>query len=289
MLKRQIALLGTLLFSPRIPSRLELIKWAFLMREETTLSSDKTFFDFIPYKYGPFSFTLYNDLNYLRSFGYIENDTLKLSTSLYEESRDLLKRLSKSYIYSIRKILEKYSSYSEDDLIDYVYENYKWYASRSEIRSISFPLSNPQKGVIYTIGYEGKSIDKFFQKLLKTGIKNIVDVRNNPNSRKYGFSQKSLKRNCQKIDISYFHFADLGVPSSLRKPLNNFEDYQKLLAKYEKTVIPRTIETQNEVAEIAKNNPTALLCFEADIRCCHRTRLANALSKSSKMAINHIL
>lgn len=49
-----------------------------------------------------------------------------------------------------------------------------------------------------TAGYEGKSIDMFFDYLLRQGIKTIVDVRFNPGSRKYGFSKKHFREIAKK-------------------------------------------------------------------------------------------
>jgi len=40
-------------------SRLQLVKWAFLLENERKM---KTFYQFVPYHYGPFSFTLYHEL-----------------------------------------------------------------------------------------------------------------------------------------------------------------------------------------------------------------------------------
>jgi len=49
-------------------SRLQLVKLAFLLGNETKI---KTFYQFVPYHYGPFSFTLYHELELLKRNGYL--------------------------------------------------------------------------------------------------------------------------------------------------------------------------------------------------------------------------
>ncbi len=76
------------------------------------------------------------------------------------------------------------------------------------------PTSQPTRQTVYTAGYEGESIDRFLQKLLKAGIEQILDVRSNPMSRKYGFSRKTLSGLSEKLDMEYVHLPELGVPPS---------------------------------------------------------------------------
>jgi len=52
---------------------------------------------------------------------------------------------------------------------------------------------------LFTIGYEGISLEEYFNRLIKNDVKVLVDVRNNPLSMKFGFSKTQLKRFCEKL------------------------------------------------------------------------------------------
>ena len=47
------------------------MKLVFLLRHETCLKDVPSFYDFVPYKFGPFSFTLYRELERLQQNGYV--------------------------------------------------------------------------------------------------------------------------------------------------------------------------------------------------------------------------
>ena len=132
--------------------------------------------------------------------------------------------------------------------------------------------------VLFTIGYEGISLEKYLQKLLKNNIKLLVDVRRNPLSMKYGFSKKSLKKYCNSLGIEYVHLPEVGIQSDKRKNLNTQSDYDKLFEEYEQTTLNETLDTQLKILHLLKKHKRiALTCFEAEPCQCHRTRLANAL------------
>ena len=68
-----------------------------------------------------------------------------------------------------------------------------WYSVNSELPHFRSDEAEqrtaPALAAVYTAGYEGNSIDRFLDRLMKRGIYSIIDVRSNPISRKYGFSQ----------------------------------------------------------------------------------------------------
>lgn len=151
--------------------------------------------------------------------------------------------------------------------------------------SYSRPTKSAQKNTIFTAGYEGVGVDSFIRRIMNAGIKNLVDVRCNPISRKFGFSKGQLSGICESVNIAYSHIPALGIPSESRKSLTCKNDYQTLFAEYEKTVLESTIQEQENLIEVACAAPTVLICFEADKNMCHRTRLAKRISKKSGMKI----
>jgi len=55
MLTRQKTLLSLLDVAVRPVQRMELTKWCFLLRQESTSAGGSAFYDFVPYRFGPFS------------------------------------------------------------------------------------------------------------------------------------------------------------------------------------------------------------------------------------------
>ncbi len=66
-------------------------------------------------------------------------------------------------------------------------------------------IPNQNVKSVFTIGYEGISLEIYLNKLVKNNIKLLVDVRKNPLSMKYGFSKTLLKRFCESLGIKYIH------------------------------------------------------------------------------------
>jgi uncharacterized protein (DUF488 family) len=97
---------------------------------------------------------------------------------------------------------------------------------------------------------------------------------------KYGFSKSQLEKACNGTGITYMHFPELGIDSEQRKELNSQSDYDLLFAKYCKENIPSTVKSQKLILElIRKYKRVAITCFESNIKQCHRTHLAEAITK----------
>ena len=269
------------------------VKLMFLMRHETCLEENPSFYDFVPYKYGPFSFTLYWDLDNLRQNGYLLPDEKQISLcpqaiGLCEEKID---ELPASIQSAIRFILVRYGKMSKDTLIKNVYSRYPWFALKSELtesRKASSPLPKKAAPAVYTAGYEGMSVDTFFNNLMNKGIEVVIDVRANPISRKYGFSGRRFPEICNKLGFDYIHVPNLGIPPKYRAGLGTFESYQRLLNQYEKTMLPKQPKDVEEVGHLMRRKPSVLVCVEKDIRCCHRSPLAEALAKKTNLQVIHL-
>lgn len=242
-------------------------------------------FHFIPYKYGCFSFQATNDLLVLKRTGVIdETETewlLKTETVVAGELTDDDRKL-------LCRIESHFSGMSRRDLIRYTYLNYPFFAINStilkqnltdaeivELKSIS-PHETGQ--ALFTIGYEGRSLEEFINILIKNNVPLLCDVRKNAFSMKYGFSKSTLENACQNVGIRYLHTPALGIESAQRKSLENKDDYKKLFAHYRETVLVDTVEIQRKTCkQIQKAERAALMCFEADPAMCHRSYLAEAI------------
>ena len=144
---------------------------------------------------------------------------------------------------------------------------------------------------LFTIGYEGISLEHYLNKLIKNNIKLLCDVRKNALSMKYGFSKSQLKNACEGVGINYLHIPEVGISSDKRQELNSQADYDKLFKEYISTNLSKTTSSQKEILDLLKKyKRIALTCFEADKCQCHRTHLAEAISnfKEFKYQVEHL-
>ena len=150
---------------------------------------------------------------------------------------------------------------------------------------------NDDSIALFTIGYEGISLEEYLNRLIKNNVKLLVDVRKNPLSQKYGFSKSSLTRYCGNLGIDYIHIPEVGIDSSKRRELNSQADYDELFKEYCETILLDTTAIQKTMVELLERyKRIALTCFEAETCQCHRTHLAEKLKNSPnfKYPLMHI-
>lgn len=89
------------------------VKLIFLLRRETGLKKEPSFYDFVPYNYGPFSFMLYWDLGSLRQNGYVtpEKDRVALCEHTLELTEKEAAQLSKSIQDAVAEVLSRYGGW----------------------------------------------------------------------------------------------------------------------------------------------------------------------------------
>lgn len=140
---------------------------------------------------------------------------------------------------------------------------------------------------LYTLGYEGLTIETFITRLKAAGVSTVLDVRELPLSRKPGFSKRSFSEHLSSSGIAYAHMPTLGCPKSIRdnyKVDNNWGKYEKAFLTH---LALRSAELK-ELAEIAKSTSSCLVCFEADFTKCHRRLVAQATVANNKLQLAHI-
>lgn len=175
-------------------------------------------------------------------------------------------------------------------LMKHTYLNFPYWAinsvkaenilSEQELKKVKNSKPNSNQTILFTIGYEGISLEEYLNRLIKNDVKVLVDVRNNPLSMKYGFSKSQLKRFCESLGIQYVHFPEVGIQSEQRKELNTQADYDSLFAVYCENNLTKTAHSQQKILNLLeKHNRIALTCFEANICQCHRKHLAEAIER----------
>jgi len=255
-------------------------------------------FSFVPYKFGAYSFQATQDLRALVAHGVLsqaENDWQLKDTT------DHLAVLSADDRSRIERTAQRYATWKTRDIIHESYRLLPQTAvrsamasdllSREELQAVEATKPKPSALGLYTIGYEGLDIDAFLNNLLGAGITLLCDVRRNAQSMKYGYSKKQLEKYCNSAGIRYLHRSALGIASEKRKELNSPEAYQTLFAEYAKRYLPEVVyEQENLLFDVQMEHRVAIMCFEADPACCHRSHLAGSLAELSadKLPVYHL-
>lgn len=254
-------------------------------------------YDFIPYKFGCYSNSANADL-----VAMVKKEFLSESERGYSkiDPKDYLHTLKPKDRELLTETINSYGNMTSEALIRHTYINFPYYAINSTIAErilneeyysrVLNTVPNQNGKSIFTIGYEGVSLEKYLNKLVKNNIKLLVDVRKNPLSMKYGFSKTLLKRFCESLDIKYIHIPEVGINSNKRQTLEKQEDYDILFENYKNTTLKETSTQQQKIINLLNEyNRIALTCFESNICQCHRLPLAESLKTiESNLVVEHI-
>ncbi len=258
------------------------MKLAYLMRQRTAIREQMAFYDFVPSSDGPYSFFLLREIDRLTDLGYLVPD--RSGIRLLPHERVGVVKMFRGLPVRTRRALSdfalRYAKMDGPGVAQEAEADNAWY-----FRSPCEAAEEKPDLAVFTVGYEGKSVDGFFNGLLRSGIERLADVRANALSRKFGFSRSTLKRIVDDLGVEYVHLAELGIPSSMRTDLNDYESYQRLLDEYEHRMLPNCQKALRRVADLVASSRTALLCQERDPLCCHRSRVAKAVSEMTGLSV----
>ncbi|HUQ68232.1 MAG TPA: hypothetical protein VM165_01840 [Planctomycetaceae bacterium] len=135
VLTRQKVVLAAIDFADRPVSSIELVKWMFLLRLETRIGQESSFYDFVPYRFGPFSFALYRELSALRRDGLLteQQPQVSLSQATRRVAKERARELPRPWLDAIRETVSHRVGQTQDELLHDVYKRYPWYATKSEL------------------------------------------------------------------------------------------------------------------------------------------------------------
>lgn len=275
-------------------ARINLQKILFLVSQRQS----KAAYDFIPYKFGCFSYSANADLLAMVKHGYLLEDDVNFQK---KDKKSYLPELNAADRQLVNQAYILLKNHDADALMKYTYTKFPYYAINSvtaerlltleERNKVSEKRPLSTKTILYTIGYEGVSLETYLNKLIQHDVRVLVDVRNNPLSQKFGFSKSQLKNYCNSLSIEYVHYADVGIQSEERQELNVQKDYDDLFANYQRNVLPQTKDTQERILDLLRTKKRiALTCFEANICQCHRKYLSEAITTLPgwQFELNHI-
>jgi len=302
MLYRRKVFLNLVSKSKEPLSLIKLHKLMFLLVE----ASNKELYSFIPNKFGCYSLTLHDDQVALITKQFLIEEKgdspfksfLSINTSLCDATTILLEKEDSQLLDAV---LRKYQMKSENDLIDLTYRMEPYYGIRSKIierfahdtpfllrvKAIKKKIGNASRG-LYTIGYEGLSIDSFVQHLIGNNITCLVDVRKIAFSMRREFCKTNLLNALQEAGITYIRMAEVGIPSKKRKELLPLGEKDELFAWYKENILPQCPSYASHIADLVSKENIALMCYEKDPNDCHRSLFAT-YCKEQQPAISAII
>jgi uncharacterized protein (DUF488 family) len=288
---RQRFLLALLELTGGRLSKMDFQKLLFLSQQET----ECPYYYFVPYHYGCYSFQAQSDIELLESRGWLQtvgNEIQLLEKSASSMAYDALARAS--------YFAKKYKAYRGKELVSYVYEHYPYYAIHSKMAKDILD-SHSYEAVIqareklksdakelFTIGYEGLSFEEYINQLICHDVRLLCDVRNNPLSRKFGFSKGMLSYLLPKLGIEYIHIQELGIVSESRNNLGTKSDYAQLFEAYRKSLPQKKESLERLGILLDQHKRIALTCFEKQHDSCHRHCVSEYMGNAMGIEAIHL-
>ena len=293
MFYRRKVLLALLEAFGRQVSRTDFQKYLFLLSQ----AQEHPSYHFVPYRYGCYSFNADADKRTLTRYGLVRDHDKWILAS----GEPYLAALKPADRTAVDSTVQRFKGLRGSDLLHHVYANHPYYAINSDIsarildaaqlRRVDTFRPNEGSPRLFTLGYEGLSLEQYLNRLIKNAVSVLCDVRRNAMSMKYGFSKQTLKQACDRLGVTYVHLPKLGVDSADRKHLRSRDDYDALLRHYCNTTLMENQDALETIADLTRDHGrVALTCFEADHTQCHRSRVADALlaEPGFRQAVSHL-
>jgi uncharacterized protein (DUF488 family) len=142
---------------------------------------------------------------------------------------------------------------------------------------------------LFTIGYEGTTVDRVIAALGAAGVAHLLDVRALPNSRKPGFSRRQLEAAVEEAGIRYTHLRGLGTPKAGRDAARRGD-----VATMHRIFAGQLATTEaagdlERAVAISAEAPSCLLCFERDHAACHRDIVAGLIHARTGLRVAHLV
>ena len=141
---------------------------------------------------------------------------------------------------------------------------------------------------LYSIGYEKARLADVVAALKGAGVAILIDVRDRPQSRRPGFSKRQLAAAVEDAGMRYVGLRALGTPPEGREANRKREWDRFWRIVDDKLATAEAQHALHEAAAIAAESPSCLLCYEADHRICHRSRVAEMLAARHGFTIQHL-
>jgi uncharacterized protein (DUF488 family) len=143
--------------------------------------------------------------------------------------------------------------------------------------------------ILYTLGYQQRSLEEFLRLLVQARIDVLIDVRETAWSHKPGFSKGSFSVALERAGIEYIHADFAGNPRWLR---SNADSHNECLSWYR-----WYLDEYQEVIEAfdallaslhAAGKTVCITCFERHAEDCHRSILAERWGQLGSRSVQHL-
>lgn len=131
---------------------------------------------------------------------------------------------------------------------------------------------------IWTIGHSDRELANFIDLLTAEQIETLADVRRFPGSRRHPhFNREALATTLNDVGIAYHHFPALGGRRTKQKPSPHSAGWQvAAFAAYADYMLTEEFTRAfDELANLASESRTAIMCAEALPWRCHRRLIAD--------------
>jgi hypothetical protein len=244
-------------------------------------------YHFVPAPSGCFSFQLNTDLIALANAGALHEQAGWWHKTDPADYAALLKPADRELPPAVAA---GFGGKSRDELWRHIFTAFPFYGinaplaetllDRAGVERVAAARAVFDGTVLFTIGYEGRTLEEYLNILLEADVRLLADVRRNAFSMKFGFSRNQLHQGCRAVGIGYEHFPEVGVASELRQGLVGEYDRAVLFEYYRQESLPQTVDTQDLLLErLDEFKRMALTCYEAQPCDCHRFYLAEAMAR----------
>lgn len=136
---------------------------------------------------------------------------------------------------------------------------------------------------IFTIGYEGTTMDAFLAALARAGVQQLIDVRMLPLSRRPGFSKTPLAAGLAEQGIGYVHLKVLGTPKPGRDAARRGDraTFRQIYAA--QLALPEAQAAAAQMRALAAEKPSVVMCFCGEAAKCHRHLLLAAEGEGAEI------
>lgn len=136
---------------------------------------------------------------------------------------------------------------------------------------------------IFTIGYEATTVGAFVDALKAAGVERVIDVRALPLSRRPGFSKTALAGALTEAGLEYVHLRALGTPAEGRAAARAGRHADMARVYTGQLELPEAMVQAAQMLDLAREKPSALLCYEREPQHCHRTLLLEAVAADAEI------
>jgi uncharacterized protein (DUF488 family) len=130
----------------------------------------------------------------------------------------------------------------------------------------------------FTVGYAGRKTDEILDALVSSGVRTVVDIRQNAVSMyRPDLSKNNFAKLLDERGIHYAHLRELGVPRDIRVKAIEMGTREVIWEWYDTNVVASYLGGNLHAFLNGFEHPVALMCTETDPHECHRHRLSLAL------------